>query len=69
MSTRIVILASLLLVAAELAVSVANRDRIDMAARAEQVEERLDTALHAWVDRTFGSGQPGPAGGQVADAL
>jgi hypothetical protein len=58
MSSRVIVLASLLLFAAELAVSAANRDRTDMAARSEQVERRLDTALRAWVDRTFGSVAP-----------
>ena len=68
MSTRIIVLASLLLFAAELAVSAANRDRIDMAARSEQVERRLDTALRAWIYRAFGSVGPG-ADSRVSGAL
>jgi hypothetical protein len=38
-----------------------------MAKRAEQIEAKLDGALHAWVDRTFSLSEP-EAVGQIADA-
>lgn len=68
MSTYCFVLVSALLVAAQLAVTVARGAWLDTAARAEQVEARLDHDLDAWVDRTFTLWEEEVADGQVADA-